>query len=382
MLIFLYDIIIQGEQMFNLKKKNLGKLDKNIVLTLLFLLVFGLIVLFSATKSLDNKSIVSQLLATILGLISIIFIILIDMDFIKRAYMYIYIICLVLLILVVLFGTGKEQWGSNSWIVLGSIRFQPAEIVKIGFILSFASYLDKNAKNINNSKILLKILIFALFPVVLILMQPDAGTAMVFIFIIVIMLFTVGVKLRYFLLSLFLGIVSLPFIYLTLADFQKKRIMTFLNPEHDVSDSSYQAIQGKIAIGSGKFFGKGFLRGTQNQFNFIPEKQTDYIFPVLVEEFGFLGGSLLIFMYGYLLYRFVILAEKNNQLFSKLIIMGFSAMFLFHIFENIGMTLGVMPVTGIPLPFFSYGGTFQLINLVSIGIILSVSVQKEALSFE
>ncbi|QQK07661.1 rod shape-determining protein RodA [Miniphocaeibacter halophilus] len=368
--------------MFNLRKKNLGKLDKKLVLILLTLLVYGLIVLFSATKSLGSKTIFAQVVATILGLIAIIFILLIDTDFLKQNYKVIYIASIALLVLVLIIGTGREQWGSNSWIVLGPIRFQPAEIVKIGFIISFSRIIEINIKTINHPKTLLKVLIFALIPVILILLQPDAGTAMVFIFIIAVMLFAAGVKMKYFFMALGLGIASLPFIYLSLEDFQKKRILTFLNPEHDTSDSSYQAIQGKIAIGSGKFFGKGFLKGTQSQFNFIPEKQTDYIFPVLVEEFGFLGGGILIALYGGLLYRFVVLAKNSNQIFSKLVIMGLSAMFLFHIFENIGMTLGIMPVTGIPLPFFSYGGTFQLINLISVGIILSVSIQKEALSFE
>ncbi len=368
--------------MFNLRKKNLGKLDKKVVLILVTLLIFGLVVLYSATKSLPNKNIIGQVISTILGIIAIVIILLIDTDFIKRIYMHIYIVCILLLIMVLIFGTGKEQWGSNSWIVLGPIRFQPAEIVKIGFIISFSRYIEINIKNINMPKVLLKVLIFALIPIGLILLQPDAGTAMVFMFIVIIMLYSAGVKLKYFFMALGAGILSLPFIYMSLKDFQKKRILTFLNPEHDTSDASYQAIQGKIAIGSGKFFGKGFLQGSQSQYNFIPEKQTDYIFPVLVEEFGFLGGGIVIALYGGLLYRFVVLAKNCTQEFSKLIIMGLSAMFLFHIFENIGMTLGIMPVTGIPLPFFSYGGTFQLINLISVGIILSVSIQKDALSFE
>ncbi|WP_099203152.1 rod shape-determining protein RodA [Miniphocaeibacter massiliensis] len=368
--------------MFNLKKKNFGKLDKTLVVVLLVLIIFGLIVLFSATKSLTNKGIFGQIVATILGFISILFIVLIDIDFIKKIYLYIYLVCNFLLLLVLLFGVGSEQWGSDSWLQIGPITFQPSEIVKIGFILSVARFIEINQKNINKPKTLLKVLVFALIPIFMIYKQPDVGTAMVFVFMLVIMLFTAGLNLKYFLGALIAGIASLPFLYLSLEEFQKKRILTFLNPEHDISDSSYQAIQGKIAIGSGKFFGKGFLKGSQNMYNFIPEKQTDYIFPVLVEEFGFLGGGVVIFLYGMLLHRFVVISRNSNQMYSKLVIMGFAAMFLFHIFENIGMTLGLMPVTGIPLPFFSYGGTFQLINLISIGIILSVSIQKEALSFE
>ncbi len=368
--------------MFNIRKKNLGKLDAKLFIILLALILFGLIVLYSATRSLSNKTILSQIIATIIGFIAIIIIVCIDMDFIKKSYMPIYIIGNILLLLVLVFGTGREQWGSNSWIVIGSFRFQPAEIVKLGFILSFARYLEINQKNISKPKTLLKILAFAGLPVLLILGQPDMGTALVFVFIIIIMLFIAGLDLKYFFAALGVGIISSPIVYSQLEPFQKKRILTFLNPEHDMSDSSYQALQGRIAIGSGKFFGKGYLKGTQGQFNFIPEKQTDYIFPVLVEEFGFVGGIIVIGLYGSLLYRFIKLADSRKDSFSKLVIMGLAAMFLFHIFENIGMTLGVMPVTGIPLPFFSYGGTFQLINLIAIGLIFSVSIQKEALSFE
>ena len=355
--------------MFNIRKKNLGKLDAKLFIILLALILFGLIVLYSATRSLSNKTILSQIIATIIGFIAIIIIVCIDMDFIKKSYMPIYIIGNILLLLVLVFGTGREQWGSNSWIV-------------IGFILSFARYLEINQKNISKPKTLLKILAFAGLPVLLILGQPDMGTALVFVFIIIIMLFIAGLDLKYFFAALGVGIISSPIVYSQLEPFQKKRILTFLNPEHDMSDSSYQALQGRIAIGSGKFFGKGYLKGTQGQFNFIPEKQTDYIFPVLVEEFGFVGGIIVIGLYGSLLYRFIKLADSRKDSFSKLVIMGLAAMFLFHIFENIGMTLGVMPVTGIPLPFFSYGGTFQLINLIAIGLIFSVSIQKEALSFE
>lgn len=368
--------------MFNIRKKNFGKLDLKLFLILSALVVFGLIVLFSATRTLNNKTILSQVIATIIGFLFMALVVCIDTDFIKKFYIPIYVICNILLFLVLIFGTGKEQWGSNSWIVIGSIRFQPAEFVKIGFILSFARYLEINKKNLSKPKTFLKVIAFGGFPILLILLQPDAGTAFVFIFIMAIMLFIAGLDLKYFLGALGLLIISSPILYSRLEPFQKKRILTFLNPEHDISDSSYQALQGRIAIGSGKFFGKGYMKGTQSQFNFIPEKQTDYIFPVLVEEFGFIGGFAVIILYLLLLYRLVILAENRKDSFSKLVIMGLSAMFLFHIFENIGMTLGVMPVTGIPLPFFSYGGTYQLINLMAVGIVFSVSIQKEALSFE
>ena len=204
---------------------------------------------------------------------------------------------------------------------------------------------------------------------------------MVYTFIIIVMLFTAGIDWKYLIGATILGIISLPFLYLRLDQFQRDRILNFVHPERDLSNTGWQALQGKIAIGSGKLTGEGFLNGVQSQYNFIPEKQTDFIFAVLVEEFGFIGGFILILLYALMLYRCVVIAQNSDNLYSKLLTIGFAAMFLFHIFENIGMTIGVMPITGIPLPFFSYGGTFQIINLISIGLIISSSIQKDPLNF-
>ena len=368
--------------MFNIRKKNIHKIDKILLLTIGLLLVFGLIVLASATKSLDKSFLPSQIISTVIGIILVGLLLAMDLDFIKKLYIPIYIISILLLVLVLLFGMGMEQWGANTRIAIGGVSFQPAEFVKIGLIISIARYIELNSEDINKPKVLLKILFISFLPVLLILKQPDAGTAMVFIFFIAAMLFSAGLSFKYILEALALGILSLPILYTRLDDFQKHRILNFLEPERDVSSTGWQAMQGRIAIGSGKFFGQGLFNGTQSQYNFIPEKQTDYIYAVLVEELGFLGGSLLIGLYGVMLYRIILIAKETKDLFGRLICIGFAAMFLFHIFENIGMTIGVMPITGIPLPFFSYGGTFQLTNLICIGLIFSVSIQKEPLSFE
>lgn len=241
--------------------------------------------------------------------------------------------------------------------------------------------LEKNKENINKPKILIKILIFAFIPVLFILKQPDFGTAIVLICIISTMFFFAGISLKLVVYTIFGVIFSLPFVYIFLSEYQKKRILDFLHPERDISGSGYQVMQGKIAVGSGKFTGRGLFKGPQNQFNFIPEKQTDSIFPVFIEEMGFVGGITLISLYTLILYRLIRLSKKTTSVYNQLIIVGVFAMFLAHIFENIGMTIGIMPLTGIPLPFFSYGGTFQILNLISIGLILSISCEKTALDF-
>ncbi len=204
---------------------------------------------------------------------------------------------------------------------------------------------------------------------------------MVFIFFIAAMLFIGGVKFRYFLYALGIGLLSLPVLWFRLDVYQKNRVFDFLEPERDPTGSGYHAMQGKIAIGSGKVFGRGLFEGVYTQFNYIPIKESDYIFAVIVEELGFIGGAGLIFLYFILLTRLIRVARRSKDMFGSLMVVGFFAMFLFHIWENIGMTIGLMPITGIPLPFISYGGTFQLTSLVCIGIILSVAVNKDELSF-
>lgn len=366
--------------MFNINKKNINKMDKLLLLSIFILVIYGLVVLFSAGSSLSNHYFRKQMIATIIGLLVVLFIISIDIQTIKRFYIPMYVISNLLLVLVLFLGVGDE-WGARSWFKFGPINFQPSEITKIVLVISLAKIIENNKNTLNNPKTLLKVLIFAFTPVLLILKQPDAGTAMVYTFIIIVMLFSAGIDWKYILGAFILGIISIPFVYFRLDQFQRDRILNFLHPERDLSNTGWQALQGKIAIGSGKITGEGFLQGVQSQYNFIPEKQTDFIFAVLVEEFGLIGGILLIGLYGFMLYRCVVIAQNSDNLYSKLLTMGFSAMFLFHIFENIGMTIGVMPITGIPLPFFSYGGTFQIINLISIGLIISSSIQKDPLNF-
>ncbi|MDY6065046.1 MAG: rod shape-determining protein RodA [Finegoldia sp.] len=361
-------------------KKNFRKIDKLLVLSILALLIFGLIVLYSAGNNLDGNYFYKQLISTVIGLIIVAVILFMDIDIFKRLYILMYLVNIVLLIAVLFFGVGDE-WGARSWFKLGFINFQPSELSKIFIVLFLGKLLESHKNDLNKPKVLIKILILAFIPVLLILKQPDFGTALVISFMIFVSLFIAGIDWKYILGAFAAFLVSLPFIYISLDDFQKNRILNFLQPERDLSNTGWQALQGKIAIGSGNVMGKGYLNGLQNQFNFIPEKQTDFIFPVLAEEFGFIGGLVLILLYALMLYRLITIAQKSNNFYTKIITMGFCAMFFVHIFENIGMTLGVMPITGIPLPFFSYGGTFQIINLISVGLIISSSIQKESLNF-
>lgn len=373
--------------MFNFKRKSFKKFDFILFFTVLILCIFGLIILHSASLStITGSSIIrSQTMATILGFVAIAIIVFMDYEFIGKLYIPIYIISVGLLLAVLLFGVGDEQVGvgARSWLEIGGFAFQPAEFVKIGLIISLAKFIDKNKETINAPFTLIKILIFAFVPVILILLQPDAGTAMVFIFFIAAMLFAAGIKWKYIGYALGVGLLSLPIIWFNLKPYQKNRVFDFIDPERNTSGTGYQALQGRIAVGSGQLAGRGLYQGTQTQFNFIPAKQTDFIFAVLAEELGFLGGVALILLYFIMMQRFLVIGNRSEDVFGSLMAIGIFAKFLFHIWENIGMTIGLMPITGIPLPFFSHGGTYQLVNLISVGIVLSVALRKkDGLFFE
>lgn len=369
--------------MFNLRKKAFKKFDFVLLVTIICLSFYGLVIIHSATLSLDSTRFVrTQSIATLLGFFAILFLVFFDYQFLGKLYIPIYLISNIMLVYVLFMGVGDDQWGARSWLYIGSFGFQPAEFVKIGLIISLSKYMDIHKENINSPFVLLKVLVFAFIPVILILLQPDAGTAMVFIFFIAAMLFVSGVRWKYIGIALGMGLFSLPVLWFQLDQFQKDRFFNFLDPERDASNTGYQAIQGRIAIGSGKIFGRGLYQGTQTQFNYIPEKHNDFIFAVLVEELGFVGGSLLILLYFVLIQRIVRIARNTPDKFGSFMATGVAAMFLFHIWENIGMTIGLMPITGIPLPFMSYGGSYQLINLISLGIVLSVGLHREGLTFE
>ncbi|WP_311516483.1 rod shape-determining protein RodA [uncultured Anaerococcus sp.] len=361
--------------MFNLKKKDIKDLDFILLFATLALSIFGLVVLYSAYGG-QVKPIMTQFFATILGFIIILVLCTMDLDVIKKSYKFVYGLMLILLFMTLVFGRGLDEWGSNSWVYIGSFSFQPSEIAKVGIIFSLAAYLDIHKADINDKKTLAKVIIMGGLPIGLILAQPDFGTSMVYVFFIFAMIFIGGISWKWIGIFVGLGLV-LGFVVLTnLSGYRLDRIENFLDPSRDTSGSNWQQQQGLIAIGSGMLKGRGYLKGTQSQYGYIPEKETDFIFSVLAEELGFIGAIIVISLFAILIMRLVILAKDSNNTFISLMITGIAGLLFIHIFENIAMTIGLMPVTGIPLPFFSYGGTFQLITLINIGLALSASMQK------
>ncbi|MTI69602.1 MAG: rod shape-determining protein RodA [Firmicutes bacterium] len=373
--------------MINFEKKLLRKFDYILFLSITLLSVFGFISLYASsigTKGIAHiGDVKTQAIAFLIGIVTMLILTFFDYDVLGKFYLPIYIFCNLLLIAVLLFGTGEKQWGARSWLVIGSFSFQPSEIVKIGTIISVAKFIEKNSEKINELFTLIKVLTFSFIPVFLILLQPDFGTAVVFIFFIVAMLFVTGLDIKYFLYAGITAIASMFFMYFfTFDDYQKDRLNVFLNPEADNLNSGYHVAQSKIAIGSGKKLGR-FLFDEINftSGGFLPEKHTDFIFSVIGEAFGLIGGLVLISLYFIMIYRLISIAKAAKNLFGSLVIVGVTAMMVFHVIQNIGMTMGLLPVTGIPLPFISKGGTFLISNMISIGLALSIGIRKNKINF-
>lgn len=362
-----------------MNRKSGLRVDIILIISILALLVFGTIMVYSTTlsfpKSIQNTMMKTHFLSLALGLLLMFILMLIDYNLWGKLYLIIYAACILLLVVTLLFG--KTVHDAKSWLEIGNkFTFQPSEFVKVGLIISLAKYIENNIEKLNNPFVLLKILAFAFLPVVLILLQPDFGTAIVYVFFIFIMLFSQGISIRYVMYAIGLGILSIPALWFSMNKYQKNRIYDFLDPSRDAMGSGRQVIQGKIALGSGKLFGRGLFKGTQNMYKYVPEKHTDSIFAIVGEETGFIGGTLIILLYYSMLRRMISIAKNSDTVFGSAMVSGFLGMFLFHIVQNIGMILGILPVTGIPLPFISYAGTFQLTSLACIGLILSVNYNK------
>lgn len=296
-----------------------------------------------------------------------------------------------LLMLIAVFFVGSSAKGATRWIpVTSSFSIQPSEFAKILIIITLADFLANRQGQLNRFRDFIPPFIFVLIPMLLIYKQPDLGTAMVFGAILIGMMFAAGAnpwKLSTLLVvgALIVGLLlwlhftrGLP---LPMQDYQLKRLTIFMDPASDMSGEGYHVIQSVWAIGSGGLWGKGYRMGTQGQFNFLPEHHTDFIFSIIGEEFGFIGTITLLFLFFIFIIRAISIASKSQDLYGLLVAAGIVSMFTFHILINVGMTSGIMPVTGIPLPLISYGGSTMWSNMLAIGLLLSINVRKQKLMF-
>ena len=285
---------------------------------------------------------------------------------------WLFFLCLVLLILVLLIGETRN--GATRWLNIG-ISFQPSELMKIAMPLMIARYISSGALPPTVFSVGVSITI-VLVPSYLIMEQPDLGTSILIAFSGLVVIFLSGLKKRYLAVAFGLFLAYLPLMWANMHPFQKNRVLAFLNPGSDPTGSGYHLIQSKIAIGSGGIFGKGWLNSTQGQLDFLPERTTDFIFAILAEEFGFLGISLLIGIYLFIIGRGIMIAINAQDLFSRLLASSISLTFFVYVFVNIAMTTGLLPVVGIPLPLISSGGTSMLTIMVGLGMLMSVQTHR------
>jgi len=357
---------------------DIKELDKTLIFLVIILFAIGLLCLYSASYNkgveVGKNFVLKQLTWMGIGLLILIFILLINYQNIVDFGYALYILGLFLLLLVLAFG--HTRLGAQRWFSIAGFSFQPSEFNKIIYIIMMTAYLGHARDSILNIKGLLVPLLLTAPPFILILLQPDLGTALILIPVLLAMLFIAGAQVRHLIVLGLCGLASSPLFWHFLKGYQKKRLLVFLNPNIDPLGAGYTIIQSKIAIGSGGFFGKGWLGGTQNQLNFLPERHTDFIFSVIGEEWGFLGAVVLVALYFLVLKRGLIIIEQTTDIYGKLLGTGLVTMLGFQIFVNISMTLGVMPVVGVPLPLISYGGSSLWTSLIAIALLLNVGMNS------
>lgn len=367
--------------MFNFDRRFLKNFDFTLFFSA-FLLMFASIVFVASASSakFGNYYFVRQIVWIGLAFITVIITLKIDYNTFWRLNRVIYILNIILLIAVLVLGR-TSKYGGAHWIWIGPFPIQPAEFSKVFTILTLAKLLAQKEKKLNKFTDLIPVFIHLGIPFGLIMLQPDLGTGMVFIAILFGMLFIAGAKIKHLAILSGGGIASMPILWRFLKGYQKNRLLIFLNPEMDKLGAGWHIIQSKIAIGSGQILGKGIFAGSQNRLEFLPESHTDFIFSVIGEEVGFLGTSIILLLYFILIWRGIKIAGEAKDMYGVLVATGITSMLLFHILENIGMALGIMPITGIPLPYMSYGGSSMLTNALSLGLLMNIYLRRQKIRF-
>ena len=364
-------------------KKLLKNTEWAILIVSVILAVIGLIALFSATQSTEHAEFRKQVQWIIISIPFLVLASIIDYNIIVRFSTLAYLVVIGLLIGVLF---TEPISGASSWFkITESLSFQPSEIGKVITILFLAFLINKmqirGRKEINKIWKLLIVLIFAALPVALILKEPDNGTGLAYMIAILAMLFVSGIDKKYIILAVTALVIAAPIIYANLPTHALKRIEVFLNPGSDPRGAGYNIIQSKLAIGAGEIFGMGLFKGNQTQLGFLHPKTTDFIFSVIGEEMGFIATGTITILYIVLVTKSVYVAKTAKDNIGSYIAIGIAGIFFFHMTENIGMTIGLLPITGVPLPFVSYGGSSLVTNFICIGLLLNISSRRQKAIF-
>lgn len=365
--------------MFGLKK--IKNFDWILIVVTIFLFVIGVTLIYSTTSSTSGFQLAqNQIINGVIGLIIFFILGFLDYRSLKSFTPIFYLIILGLLVYVLV--VGKISHGAQSWINLGFFQLQPSELSKIVLIIALAKFFSKKGENMELFSSFIISLVYTLIPVFLVMMQPDFGTAIVLLAIWFGMIMATHAKKIYIFGLTLISFASLPIVFHFLKDYQKNRIITFLNPGNDPQGAGYNVLQSTISIGSGQLFGRGLGHGPQSQLKFLPERSTDFIFAVLGEELGLAGAFVLLLLFFILVLRIIRVVKISADSFGGLIAIGVCVWFLFQILVNVGMNIGIMPVTGIPLPLVSYGGSSTIAILISLGILQSVISRAKKLNFK
>lgn len=354
-------------------------LDNLLLATTALLVILGVLVLYSLgikAKQVSNQLDTSrQLIYAVVGLVLMFIAARNDYKVLKNYSSFLYMFMIITLVAVEL--VGATRLGATRWIAIGPFQFQPSELAKLILVVVLAKIYAQNYDYSDQIRVVLRSLAYTLPAVILVLIQPDLGTAIVLSSIWLVMTISTKIKKRYIVAMFAALILAIPIVYPNLQPYQKQRIDTFLNPAADPSGTGYNVNQAIIAVGSGGFFGQGLGAGSQSQGNFLPSSHTDFVFAVLAEKLGFVGAIVCILLYVVLISRLIIDGSKSADRFGSMLCIGIATMFVVHVLINIGMNLGIMPVTGIPLPFISAGGTSMMVGLIAIGIVQSVYVRRK-----
>lgn len=372
---------------FKMSLKELKRVDKWMLISIILITMFGIVNIYLAKKTSAGGMLfpVKQSIFFVASLVLLYFVVAIDYSIIKAFTPIFYWASIALLVLVLLIGSTIN--GAQGWIRLGPLSFQPAELAKIGTIMMMGKKLDDMEGEINNFKNFCILAFYAIIPAGLIVIQPDMGMTMVLFFMVLGVFFIGGLDNRIILGGLGALILGIVLVWNSglIQDYQKRRITSFQNPEADSSDSGYHLRQSLIAVGSGGFFGS--LNSLSNDgtggysSQYVPEIQTDFIFTQVCEQWGTFGAICLLTLYGILISRMINIARDSKDIFGRIIATGMVAYFLFAIWQNIGMTIGLMPITGITLPLVSYGGSSLLTTILSLGLVINVGMRKTKLNF-
>ena len=366
-----------------MRKRELKNMEWGLLISAIILSIIGIIALFSATQETGYEEFQKQIVWVVVSLVAMVIVMLIDYEVLVKISPVFYGLFIILLIAVLF---TEPINGASSWFNIGGFSFQPGEFAKIFVILFLAFVISKiqyrYKEDINKPTRILIILATVLVPVLLIIKEPDYGTAAAYIVALAVILFTSGLDKKYIIGTIILILIAVPLLYFfILPEHAKARIDIFLNPESDPRGAGYNIIQSKLAIGAGGLTGMGLLKGNQTQLGFLYPKTTDFIFAVIGEEMGFIVAGAIIIIYVYFITKVLYIAKTAKDTTGSIIASGIAGVFIFHFLENVGMVMGLLPITGVPLPFISYGGSSMITNYIMLGILLNISGKRQKTIF-